>query len=173
MLLLASAVQVPSIQSGNHLCMYAKKKKDSVIALCCECDEGVCILQMMEILGWGSRLVAASNCCALQKFAVIRYVHSVFTMHLGCLQLLVKQLSMCSRLSSRSSKGIRANEEWQVDRCEVEGENKCLWSVIANGWGWLGGCISYRGTCRVNSWEKLISGVSLLTSNTGLTKAEV
>lgn len=111
MLLLASAVQVPSIQSGNHLCMYAKKKKDSVIALCCECDEGVCILQMMEILGWGSRLVAASNCCALQKFAVIRYVHSVFTMHLGCLQLLVKQLSMCSRLSSRSSKGIRANEE--------------------------------------------------------------
>ena len=141
MLLRASAMWVPCIQSGNHLCMCAKRRFSRCIVLWAwwgglrSADDGDC--GKGEQAGSSISLFYFAEICS-DEVCLILYLQRILVVF----SFLFKQLSVCGRLSSRSSKGIRANEEWQVDRCEVEGENKYLWSLIANGWGWLGGRMS-------------------------------
>jgi len=95
--------------------------------------------------GEGEQPVAASDCSALQIFALNQVCPILYLQRiLLVFSCLFKRFSVCGGLSSGSSKGLKANEEWRVDRCEVEGENKDPWSLIADGWGWLGGRISWR-----------------------------
>lgn len=86
-------------------------KDSSILALCRERGEGVCVLQTMEISGKGEQ---AGSSIALFCYAEVcsdQVFHSVFTMRLPCLQLLVQTALVRGRLSSGSSEGIGANGE--------------------------------------------------------------